>query len=131
MTDAFDAAHTPFAAFGDEAAVRALVDTFYDTMDTQPAYAAIRAMHPDDLTASRDKFFKFLCGWLGGPQYYIQEHGHPRLRMRHAPFPVDEAARDAWLACMAFAMDDQGIEGDLRVFLDQRFAHVADFMRNC
>ena len=61
----------------------------------------------------------------------MQEHGHPRLRMRHAPFPVDEVARDAWLACMKQAMDEREIEGELRAFLDQRFAHVADFMRNC
>ena len=68
--------------------------------------------------------------WLGGPDLYVQKHGHPRLRMRHAPFPIGEAERDQWLACMAAAMDHLGIEGDIRAFLDARFAHVADFLRN-
>ena len=132
MTEApaFDASNTPFESIGGEPAVRTLVDAFYDRMDTAPEAADIRAMHPDDLTESRDKLFKFLCGWLGGPQYYIAQYGHPRLRMRHAPFAIDESARDAWLSCMTYAMDAQSIDGALRAFLDQRFTHVADFMRN-
>ncbi|MCH2135488.1 MAG: group II truncated hemoglobin [Phycisphaerales bacterium] len=130
MTEGFDADNTPFDRFEDEAAVRRLVDAFYDHMDAHPQFERIRQLHPPDLTQSRDKFFKFLCGWLGGPQYYMQEYGHPRLRMRHAPFPIGEVERDQWLACMADAMDEQRIEGQLRAFLDQRFAHVADFMRN-
>ena len=69
-------------------------------------------------------------GWLGGPQDYIARHGHPRLRMRHARVPVDVAMRDAWIRAMTTALDEEGIEGDLRRFLDQRFAEVADFTRN-
>lgn len=121
---------TPFAQFGDESAVRLLVDAFYDHMDQDAQFAGIRGLHPDDLATSRDKLFKFLCGWLGGPQYYMQEYGHPRLRMRHAPFPIGESERDQWLMCMGLAMDDRSIDGELRTFLDQRFAHVANFMRN-
>ena len=121
---------TPFAQFGDESAVRSLVDAFYDHMDQDAQFAGIRGLHPDDLATSRDKLFKFLCGWLGGPQYYMQEYGHPRLRMRHAPFPIGESERDQWLMCMGRAMDDRSIDGELRTFLNQRFAHVANFMRN-
>ena len=69
-------------------------------------------------------------GWLGGPQHYVQKHGHPRLRMRHAPFPIGDAERDQWLECMTLAMDELGLEGELRAFLDARFTQVADFMRN-
>ncbi len=122
--------HTPFMAIGGEERVRALVDGFYDHMDVDAEYAIIRALHPADLTESREKLHDFLCGWLGGPPLYMQKHGHPRLRMRHAPFPIGELERDQWLGCMAKAMDDLAIDGELRQFLDGRFAHVADFMRN-
>ena len=126
----FDAENTPFMAIGGEAPVRALVDAFYDHMDRDEPYAVIRALHPDDLAESRDKLFEFLCGWLGGPQLYMEKRGHPRLRMRHAPFPIGEDERDQWLGCMAVAMDELELSGELRAFLDARFAHVADFLRN-
>lgn len=126
----FDSDRIPFDQFGSESAVRSMVDAFYDHMDTDQAFAVIRALHPKDLGDSRDKLFKFLCGWLGGPQLYVQEYGHPRLRQRHAAFAIGEPERDQWLQCMGLAMDDRGIDGELRAFLDQRFAHVADFMRN-
>ena len=126
----FDAEHTPYVAIGGEPRVRALADAFYDHMDRDEAYAVIRALHPEDLGESREKFFEFLSGWLGGPQLYLERRGHPRLRMRHAPFPIGESERDQWLGCMAAALDDLDVDGDLRAFLDARFAHVADFMRN-
>ncbi|TVQ53846.1 MAG: hypothetical protein EA377_07250 [Phycisphaerales bacterium] len=130
MSQPFGPDNTPYEAIGGDAEVRALVDTFYDHMDQDPQFKIIRELHPDDLDESRDKLYEFLCGWLGGPQHYIQKRGHPRLRMRHAPFPIGERERDQWLECMGRAMDDRGIEGDLRSFLNQRFAQVADFMRN-
>jgi len=135
MTDAgsphaFGPGHLPYDALGGEARVRALVDAFYDRMDADAAYDVIRRLHPADLAESREKLFHFLCGWLGGPQYYVERHGHPRLRMRHLPFPIGELERDQWLACMTDALDGIGVTGELRTFLDGRFAHVADFMRN-
>jgi hemoglobin len=78
----------------------------------------------------RDRFALFLIGWTGGPQDYMEKHGHPRLRMRHARVPVDIAMRDAWVRCMQRAMDARGVKGGVRRFLDQRFAEVADFLRN-
>jgi hemoglobin len=122
--------HTPYDALGGDAAVRALVDRFYDVMDAQDAYRTIRDLHPDDLADSRDKLYMFLCGWLGGPPLYVQTYGHPRLRARHMPFSIGEEERDQWLACMGQALDAQHIADDLRAFLDARFAHIADFMRN-
>lgn len=121
---------TPFEELGGEDRVRALTDAFYDRMEQDPTAKPIRDMHPEDLTESRQKLFEFLCGWLGGPQLYVKKHGHPRLRMRHMPFAIGEAERDQWLNCMAFAMDQLTVQGKLRDFLDARFAHVADFMRN-
>ncbi|MEC8320829.1 MAG: group II truncated hemoglobin [Planctomycetota bacterium] len=126
----FGPGNPPFEAIGGEDRVRSLVDRFYDRMDEDPAFEVIRRLHPESLVESRQKLHDFLCGWLGGPQHYVQKHGHPRLRMRHAPFPIGETERDQWLACMAGAMDDLDVSGELRAFLDARFAHVADFMRN-
>jgi hemoglobin len=126
----FGPEHTPYKALGGDAAVRALVDAFYDLMHRDPQFANIRGLHQPELTDARQKLYEFLCGWLGGPQLYIEKYGHPRLRGRHMPFAIGEIQRDQWLACMACVMDERGIGGDIRAFLDARFRHVADFMRN-
>ncbi len=129
MSD-FSSDNTPYDTIGGDERVRALTDAFYDHMDQDPAYATIRKLHPPDLTESRQKLYEFLSGWLGGPNLYVAKHGHPRLRGRHMPYSIGEVERDQWLACMARSMDDCGIDGELRSFLDDRFAHVANFMRN-
>lgn len=121
---------TLYEALGGEAGIEQLVERFYHHMDSRPDAAAIRAMHPPDLTESRRRLWMFLVGWSGGPQIYVQERGHPRLRARHLPFPVDEAARDAWLSCFVAAMDDCRVEGELRTVLFGAIARLADHMRN-
>ena len=124
---------TPFDRLGGEAAVRALAARFYDHMDQdEPALARL---HPLDEAGrvsaqTRERFTLFLIEWLGGPTLYSPAHGHPRLRMRHGRVPVDTAMRDAWLRCMNAAMDDVCVPGHTRPFLAQRFAEVADFLRN-
>ncbi len=123
----------PFAALGGESAIRQLVERFYDAMgEHEPALAALHRLDEAGRVdrGSRDRFALFLIGWLGGPQDYMTLHGHPRLRMRHAHFLVDEAMRDAWLRSMKVALDAQGVTGELRRFLEARFAQVADFLRN-
>lgn len=110
--------------------MRALVQAFYDSMDSDEAFAGLRSLHPASLASSREKLYEFLSGWLGGPNLYIEKHGHPRLRGRHMPFPIGVCERDQWLACMGRALDACGVAGDVRAFLDARFAHVANFMRN-
>jgi len=119
-----------FEALGGEHAVRALVDRFYDLMDLEPAHAGIRRLHPSTLDGSRDKLFWFLCGWLGGPDLYVQRFGHPRLRARHLPYTIGLAERDQWLACMAQAMDEQGVDPALAKRLAEAFFNTADWMRN-
>jgi hemoglobin len=124
---------TPFEQLGGAERVRALVERFYDVMsEREPALARLHQCTPDGKVdrGSRDRFALFLIGWLGGPQDYIEQHGHPRLRMRHARVPVNIAMRDAWLRSMSAALDAEGVTGELRAFLEDRFAQVADFMRN-
>ena len=123
----------PFEAFDGEDEVRELAERFYDAMErTEPGLTALhRCDAPGKVSRdSRERFALFLIGWLGGPMHYVERHGHPRLRMRHAPFPVNVAMRDAWIRAMTIAMDEMKISGDLRAFLDTRFADVANFMRN-
>ncbi|HVE82038.1 MAG TPA: group II truncated hemoglobin [Myxococcales bacterium] len=124
---------TPFEELGGAPAVRRLVDRFYREMEAhEPELTRLHAMDPDGRISAefRERFALFLIGWLGGPQDYHQQHGHPRLRMRHAAVPVGEAMRDAWLRSMRRALDGEQVGGELRAFLDARFAEVADFLRN-
>jgi hemoglobin len=124
------AAPTPYARLGGADAVRALVDRFYDLMDLEAAYADLRRVHCSDLGSARDKLAWFLTGWLGGPDLYIERFGHPRPRARHLPFSIGVVERDQWLACMNQAMQEQGVDEELRVRLLQAFFQTADWMRN-
>ena len=121
---------TPYDTIGGEIAVRALVKRFYELMDTLPEAYAIRKLHPQDLSGSEEKLFMYLSGWLGGPQLYVEKFGHPRLRGRHMPFAIGVVERDQWVACMALAMEDVGLEERIRAKLLENFFNTADFMRN-
>jgi hemoglobin len=121
---------TPFELVGGEAAVRGLVDRFYDLMDIEPGYRELRAVHGSTLADARDKLFWFLCGWLGGPSHYTERFGHPRLRMRHMPFAIGVLERDQWLACMDQAMRECVPDDALRERLNQSLFQTADWMRN-
>ena len=121
---------TPYELIGGEAGVRRLVDLFYDHMDTLESVKTVREMHARSLRASREKLFKFLSGWLGGPDLYVQEYGHPRLRARHLPFSIGVAERDQWMQCMRLALDDMQLEARLRDKLEDAFMKTADHMRN-
>lgn len=122
---------TAYERLGGEPALRTLVRRFYGYMDTLPEAAVIRSMHADDLATAEDKLFKFLSGWLGGPNLYWEEFGHPRLRMRHFPFSIGMAERDQWMLCMTRALEDT--VPDDPVFcqkLYQAFAQTASHMIN-
>lgn len=123
-------AATPFEWIGGEPRVQALVDRFYDLMDLEPAYAELRATHGSSLDEARQKLFWFLCGWLGGPDYFVERFGHPRLRARHMPFKIGIRERDEWVACMDQAMGETSVPEDLRERLRQSFMNTADWMRN-
>ena len=121
---------TPFDWIGGEAPVKALVERFYDLMDLEPAYQALRQVHGADLANARQRLFWFLTGWLGGPQLYTERFGHPALRARHMPFKIGILERDQWLACMNQAMGETGVPEDLRERLNASFYKTADWMRN-
>ena len=126
---------TPFEWIGGEANVKALVERFYDLMEIDANYAALRSVHAGPLDNARQKTFWFLCGWLGGPQYYTERFGHPKLRMRHMPEqtrggPIGIKERDQWLACMNQAMVETGVDEALRERLNTSFFQTADWMRN-
>ena len=121
---------TPFEWIGGEAKVQALVDRFYDLMDLEPKYAALRAAHGTELERARQNLFWFLCGWLGGPQHYTDRFGHPRLKMRHMPFKIGIKERDQWVEAMDQAMGEVGVDATLRARLKESFMGTADWMRN-
>jgi len=122
--------NTHYRRLGGEAAVRQLVDRFYELMDSRDDCRELRQLHSADLTQARDKLFMFLSGWLGGPSLYIEQYGHPRLRQRHMPFAIGEIERDQWMSCIDQAMSEQQLEPALHKELYAAFYKTADFMRN-
>jgi hemoglobin len=124
---------SPYQQLGGREPVLRLAARFYEVMERdEPALAAVHRQAPgggiDPEVKAR--FGLFLVGWLGGPQEYMERHGHPRLRMRHARVAIDQDMRDAWVRSMVRAMDDCAVTGEVRAFLQQRFGEVADFLRN-
>ena len=121
---------TPFARIGGAAGVDRLVEAFYARMDALPEARGVRALHAANLAPTKLILKRYLGEWMGGPPLYSQERGHPRLRMRHIRFPIGEAERDAWLACMRAALAETVGDGALRDDLFKAFAGLADWMRN-
>ena len=121
---------TPYELMGGKQAIDDLVDRFYDAMDTLPEARTIRAMHGQDLTVIRHVLKLYLGQWLGGPQDYSRERGHPMLRARHLGFPIGLAERDAWLLCMDSAMQALRCEPEVRDHVRQAMVKLADWMRN-
>jgi hemoglobin len=119
---------TPYELIGGETALRSLVDRFYFYMDILPETQGIRAMHAPSLSTAKDKLFKFFSGWLGGPNLFIEEFGHPMLRARHFPFSIGESERDQWMLCMNKALDeietDPRLRENIRTALQQLATHM-------
>jgi len=119
-----------FQAAGGEAGLRKLVDDFYDAMDQLPEAAKIRAMHPVDLTVTRDKLTRFLCGWLGGPKLYAERYGSIIIPQAHRRFEIGPAERDAWLACMREALKNQPYAAEFKQYLLEQLYVPAERSRN-
>ncbi len=120
----------PYELMGGEAAISSLVDRFYFYMDTLPEVQGIRKMHAKSLSNAKDKLFKFLSGWLGGPDLFVQEFGHPMLRRRHLPFAIAQSERDQWMLCMNKAMAEMQMDDNLRKALLDALDQLATHMIN-
>lgn len=119
---------TPYEAFGGEAFFTDLVADFYREVAEDPL---LRPMYPEaDLGPAERRLRLFLMQYWGGPGTYSEERGHPRLRMRHAPFPVDDEARDRWLVHMRSALDARGLSPELDQQLWQYLRSAAHAMVN-
>jgi hemoglobin len=119
-----------YQQIGGDENLHELVDRFYDLMDLEPQFASLRAMHPPSLDASRDKLYRFLSGWSGGPDLYAEKFGPAFLRARHLPFPIGSKERDEWLTCMLLAMRDLGYGEKKEDLLLEAFFGTADWMKN-
>jgi hemoglobin len=117
----------PYEAIGGEETLSKLVDAFYSRVGLHPDLAPI---FPDDLTETARKQKQFLTQYLGGPQLYSYEHGHPMLRARHLPFEITPTRANAWLSCMRAAMDEIGLDGPLRTEFYNRLVLTAQHMVN-
>jgi hemoglobin len=118
---------TVYEMVGGAATFRKLVDLFYARVEQD---LVLRAMFPDDLEPGKEWQYLFLMQFFGGPQEYGAVRGHPRLRMRHAPFPVTQASRDAWLKHMLDSIDEVGIEEPARGIMREYFDRASTFMIN-
>lgn len=121
-------ADTFFAAVGGEDTFRRLVAAFYAGVAADPQ---LRALYPeDDLGPAAERLRMFLIQYWGGPSTYSQQRGHPRLRMRHAPFAIGVAQRDAWLRHMRAALDSLALPAAYDQALWDYLRNAADSMRN-
>lgn len=120
---------TLFDAVGGESFFVELVDHFYDNVEADAVLLA-HYPEPEDLGPARERFRLFLIQYWGGPTTYSDERGHPRLRMRHAPFLIDPDARDRWLSAMRGAIDAMDVDPAVDAILWQYFTNAAEAMRN-
>lgn len=119
-----------FKAAGSEQGIRRLVNAFYDAMETRADATAIRSMHSDDLSESRDKLSRFLCGWLGGPKLFSEKYGPIKIPQAHRHLIIGSADRDAWLACMQQALISQPYHEDFKRYLLKELYVPAERSRN-
>jgi hemoglobin len=119
---------TLYEAVGGDETFRRLVDGFYARVATDPI---LRSLYPEsELGPAAERLRLFLIQYWGGPTTYSERRGHPRLRMRHAPFAINVAARDAWLGHMRASLDDLHLPPEQEQMLWQYLASAADAMRN-
>jgi hemoglobin len=116
-----------YPAIGDEGFQR-LVRAFYAQVPDDDVLGPMYPAH--DLAGAEQRLRDFLIGRFGGPPRYIEQRGHPRLRIRHAPFAIDAAARNRWVQLMDRALDEARLPEDVRALLREFFHSTATFLRN-
>lgn len=117
---------------GGEEGVNRLVETFYDIVETEPEGAPLLVLHMrgHGVAHSRIEQFYFLSGFFGGPQLYVEHHGHSNVRQMHAHVEINEQARDAWLTCMSMAIDRVGLAANVKAQMMGTFTRVAGMLVN-
>ncbi|MGI9201342.1 MAG: group II truncated hemoglobin [Woeseiaceae bacterium] len=118
-----------FRAAGGEAGIRKLVDEFFNRMGSDPRFAVIYEMHPDDKQESRDKLARFLCGWLGGPKLYHEKYGGISIPRVHQHLAIATPERDQWLTCMAETVAEQTFESTFKRYLMEQLFVPAEGVR--
>jgi len=118
---------TVYALIGGMPAFRRLADAFYRRVEGD---SFLRPMFQPDLEQAREHLALFLAQYFGGPGDYSQQRGHPRLRMRHLPFHIGPAERDAWVGHMRGALDDAAIPEPARAMMEEYFERSATFLMN-
>ena len=135
LREAMQAPPTVFEMVGGQRFFDELVDRFYDAVEEDPL---LRPMYPRDMGPSRRRLAGFLVQYWGGPSHYSEERGHPRLRMRHMPFPIGQAERDAWMTHMTASLDaativdgtDRPLPAELRAAMFDHFDNAATHLVN-
>jgi hemoglobin len=122
-----DGSVTVFDVVGGQPFFDALVDRFYERVAGDPV---LRPLYPADLAPGKRALALFLGQYWGGPPTYSAEKGHPRLRMRHAPFRIDDEAQAAWLRAMQATVDEADIPETVREMLDEYFVMASRAMVN-
>ena len=116
-----------YAVIGEEGFEK-LIAAFYSQV---PGDAILSPLYPaEDLSGAEQRLRDFLVGRFGGPPRYVEQRGHPRLRMRHLPFPIDQAARDRWVDLMRRALDQAHLPDEAARLLRGFFESTATFLMN-
>ena len=122
-----DTESTVYELVGGDPIFRALVNRFYDYVEQDPE---LRPMFPPDLAPGREWQFLFLTQFFGGPERYIEQRGHPRLRMRHFPFVINKRAQELWLGHMLRALDEVGVAEPAYSAMRDYFIRGSEFLIN-
>lgn len=117
---------------GGDDGIRALVKEFYDIVEQDEEARELHLLHLQGagIAQSREEQFNYLCGFFGGPQYYVMKHRHSRLKQIHEHVPIGPEMRDLWLRCMAKAIEKVGIGDDLARMVMRNFTAAAETARN-
>ena len=116
----------PYEEIGQEKLYK-MIDIFYSKVANNPK---LKPIFPDDLSETARRQKQFQTQYLGGPNLFTEEHGHPMLKARHMPFKITPERAQAWLECMSEAMDEVGLEGKFRDIYYQRLVLTAHHMIN-
>jgi hemoglobin len=119
---------TPFYMIGGVPTVRRLVDRFYDLMDSDPDYAALRALHAQDLGPMRESLSSFLTAWLGGPRDWFEQRPGACIMSAHSKIAITPQTADEWVRAMSRALADVGIDTPARDMIGTAFARMAQGM---